>query len=68
MEPKTPTSGPSLCDGIRTFCCPSCDAPVGSADGRRLTVGAVILDAPINLTCVACRHPYEWKPEITNTS
>ena len=51
------------CENAAVFCCPHCGAPVGSTDGRQLTVGAIIVKENITLKCVACRQDYEWQPE-----
>lgn len=64
MNKGGPTADTSPCEWPRVFCCRLCDAPLGSTEGLRLTVGAVIFSEPLRPTCVACREPYEWKPDV----
>ena len=45
------------------FRCPHCDAVQGTTNGRELTAGAVIILSQVELTCVACRTLYTWRPE-----
>ena len=63
MKLTLPTGHAQQCENERVFCCPHCEAPLGSTDGQRLIVGAIIITDSIKLTCVACREPYEWKPD-----
>ena len=47
------------------FHCPNCGAVQGTTNGSELTVGALIINSSVKLTCVACRTLYEWHPEPT---
>ncbi|HZT58325.1 MAG TPA: hypothetical protein VFA21_06800 [Pyrinomonadaceae bacterium] len=63
MPPDIPTDHPSWFAGERAYCCPHCDAPLGVTDGKRLTVGALIIEGPIKLTCLSCKRRYHWLPD-----
>jgi hypothetical protein len=66
MSHDIPTDRPSRCEDARVFCCPHCDAPIGTTDGQRLTVGAVIIESPIELTYLSCKERYHWQPGEPN--
>lgn len=59
--PDLPTQMAS-CTDASVFCCPNCNAPVGTTDGRQLTAGAIIITSPTHLSCMACQQSYEWRP------
>jgi hypothetical protein len=61
-QPKDEQAPPASCDDASVFCCPHCQAPIGATDGRQLTAGAIIINSPAKLTCMACRQTYDWQP------
>ena len=63
MTEENRNESAKTCENQKIYCCPHCGAPLGSTNGRELTIGAVLVRDSIRLKCVACHQSYEWHPE-----